>query len=899
MERFVRLVIRKPWATLAALLGLTLLLGSHLPHLRIETSLYDLIIEDLPASREYKAFKEHFGSEEIILVAMKSHETVFLEPTFAVVERISEALGKVEGVQKVISLPEIKKAMDITGSWTLRDFEAILSPVALFDRNLLSKDRKTTVACLVLADTKLKGKLINEVDEIIEREGKDLTVYQVGIPLVAQALEHSTLRDFKTLPVITLCVIGVVLFFCFRSLRGIFIPLGTVLVTLTWTFGLMAWTDTPISMVTMIAPVLIIALGTAYTLYIMPQYLALARNRLSVEETVFACIQHLLLPTFITSLTTIIGFGSLLVSRIDAIQQFAFFSCVGIVSFVVCELTLIPAVLALLPLPAVGPEEEGGSSWIQKMLEMVVAINKNHRKVVLPLALVMTVAAAAGIPRIQVETDALSCLKESSAVRQRFTDIYRDVAGSSPINVVIESATSGYWEDLDHIKLIEKIQGFLDSVDGVDKSVSWVDYAKLMRYATNQYDARYYAPPEFSFEVGMGLNTLSMILGQEVLKQFVSDDLSRVNILLRTHMCSSKEFLEARGRIMDYLEASLPKDLRFEVTGLSIAIAHSARKLTVGQVESLSLSLALIFIIMVFLFMSVKVGLIAVLPNLIPIVLLFGIMGWLQIKLSLVTSLIAGIAIGIAVDDTVHYLTTYNRELKKDWNRANAMERTVLEVGRPVAFTSFCIIAGFSVLMFSSFQPTAVFGLLMVITMLTDFFGNLFVLPSLMLHVELVTVWDLLRIRMGKDPQKAIPLFKGLSRRQVRRVILAGLMETFGEDEVVFRKGDPGESMYAVVSGEVKVVDGVEEQETVIAVMGRGEVFGEMGMIRSRPRTATVVATKETELLKVNQRMLKRLHWLFPLAAQKFFLNLVVILCDRLEIMTLKYLEGSRHESEI
>jgi hypothetical protein len=289
------------------------------------------------------------------------------------------------------------------------------------------------------------------------------------------------------------------------------------------------------------------------------------------------------------------------------------------------------------------------------------------------------------------------------------------------------------------------------------------------------------------------------------------------------------------------------------------------------------------------------VGLIAVLPNLIPIVFLFGIMGWLQIKLSLVTSLIAGIAIGIAVDDTVHYLTTYNRALKKDWNRTSAMERTVLEVGRPVAFTSFCIIAGFSVLMFSSFQPTAVFGLLMVITMLTDFFGNLLILPSLMLHVELVTVWDLLRIRMGKDPQKAIPLFKGLSRRQVRRVILAGLMETFAEDEAVFRKGDPGDSMYAVVSGEVKVVDGAEEKETVIAVMGRGEVFGEMGMIRSRPRTATVVATKESELLKVNQRMLKRLHWLFPLAAQKFFLNLVVILCDRLEIMTLKYLEGSRH----
>jgi hypothetical protein len=160
------------------------------------------------------------------------------------------------------------------------------------------------------------------------------------------------------------------------------------------------------------------------------------------------------------------------------------------------------------------------------------------------------------------------------------------------------------------------------------------------------------------------------------------------------------------------------------------------------------------------------VGLIAIIPNIFPIIINFGIMGWLGIELSMVTSLIASVAIGLAVDDTIHYLTRYNREFRKDLDDERAIRDTLHHVGRPIIFTTITICVGFSVLFFSSFKPTAIFGVMMVITSLSALVGDLILLPSLIRHVELVTLWDLVRLKLGKEPRMGIPLFKELSRTQ-------------------------------------------------------------------------------------------------------------------------------------
>jgi diguanylate cyclase (GGDEF)-like protein len=246
------------------------------------------------------------------------------------------------------------------------------------------------------------------------------------------------------------------------------------------------------------------------------------------------------------------------------------------------------------------------------------------------------------------------------------------------------------------------------------------------------------------------------------------------------------------------------------------------------------------------------------------------------------------------VDDTIHYLTRYNREFRKDLDDERAIRDTLHHVGRPIAFTTVTICVGFSVLLFSSFKPTVIFGIMMVITSLSALVGDLILLPSLIRHVELVTLWDLVRLKLGKEPRMGIPLFNGLSRTQVHYILMAGSLTKIDAGEVLFHKGDSSSSMYTIISGTVDVLDPVggdarghqPENRILINQLKKGDVLGEMGFLRSAQRSATIIATSPVELLKINWKMVKRLQWLYPPTAHKFFLNLMGIVCDRLESLT-------------
>ena len=392
----------------------------------------------------------------------------------------------------------------------------------------------------------------------------------------------------------------------------------------------------------------------------------------------------------------------------------------------------------------------------------------------------------------------------------------------------------------------------------------------------------------------MLINSYRTMLGDDMLNSFMSPEFSKANILLLTHISSSAQFLETREKILEYAHSIFAEDYEVEVTGFGMVISESSHQLTSGQIKSLAITMVLVFGIMFVLFLSSKVGLIAIIPNMFPIIVNFGIMGWLGIELSMFTSLIASIAIGLAVDDTIHYLVRYNREFRKDLDDQRALRETLRHIGRPVIYTTLTISIGFSILTLSSFQPTAIFGILMAVTMFSALVGDLILLPSLLLHAELITLWDLVRLKLGKDPGFGIPLFGGLSRTQIHYIIMAGTLKKIGAGQVLFYKGDQSESMCALVSGAMDVVE--RENDKVcdtendvykqINRLGAGDIVGEMGLLRSVPRSATVVATEPSEFLEINLKMIKRLQWLYPPTANRFFFNLMRILCDRIERVT-------------
>ncbi len=746
-KRWLKFVIDHPLQIIILILALTIFFGWKLPNLRFETSIYDLAIEDLSENIAYQQFKEEFGTEEIILVVAKSKNS-FDPEIFQKIGGLSQELSEIQGIRRAISLPSIKKDMDITDKWSLSDFEKIIAPIDLFHKNLISADKKTTIISLILEDIEEKDQVVQSVQKIIERENGVLSLYQIGMPLVSQALADYTKKDFLTLPPVTFLVMALVLLCLFRSLRGVLIPAGSLLVALIWTFGLMAWTDTPLSMLTMIVPVFVIAVGTAYCLYVFAEYLESAKRSDSPREAVHACFTRVGFPTTLAVITTVIGLGSLLLNKISAIQEFAIFSSFGIGSILVVVLLFQPAIFALLPLP---PKEDkhyriAGKDLFGSLLSKIVTLNLHKQRIAFAIFGIISLMSLLGIYRIRVETNPVGFFRKDTLISQHFHEIYQDMAGSFPMNVVLDGKTADYFEDPEHLDMISRLQHFLDPLAGVDKTVSFADYLKLVNYASNQYNPEFYALPREGFELRTLMNSYKTLLGQDMFDRFMSADLSKTNILLRTHISSSRDFLRIKDKIEGHLQKNAPEDLGFQVTGFGIVMSQSSHLLTKGQVKSISLTLVLIFGVMLLLFLSGKAALVALVPMIFPIIVNFGLMGWLGLELSVATSLIACIAIGLAVDDIIHYLVRYNNEFKKDLDKDRALRDTIKGVGRPIIFTTLVITLGFSILTFSHFEPTAVFGIMMFIIMVSALMGDIIILPSLMLHVELVTAWDLLKL---------------------------------------------------------------------------------------------------------------------------------------------------------
>ncbi len=581
-----------------------------------------------------------------------------------------------------------------------------------------------------------------------------------------------------------------------------------------------------------------------------------------------------------------VGFGSLALNKIDMIREFALFSCFGLFSILLMAMTLLPALLSLLRLPRAKPHKK--KYFVEKVLNLLTDFIIRRTWAAYALLGVIAAVAVIGIMRIEIQTAVIEFFKEDHELRVNFDDVSETLSGAYPFNVVMISDEPGYFKEPEVLKKVEELQEYLETLEDIDKTISIADYIKTANM-TDKVNPLFQAVPKTREGVeeiiGKMPELFESILGQ--VRTSVTDDYSAINIICRTSFSGTKNFLKAEKKVHEYCRKNFSRDLTIEVTGLPLVIAHSADAIATGQVKSLSLAFICVFVIMTLLFMSVKVGIVAMIPNMVPVSLNFAVMGLFGIPLSSATSLIASIALGIAVDDTIHFLAKYNTEFKKDWNKERAIRATMLTVGQPIIFTSLTLGLSFTVMMLSGFQPTVLFGVLMVITMSTALVGDLVVLPALLLKTELVTVWDFVALKLGDMPRQRIPLFEGFSKWQVKKLIVAGKLERIPEGAVVFNEGDLGDTMYAIVSGGVDVVKG-EEKLTDLSV---GEIFGEMGIVRHKERTATIRTNRPTELLHINDATLRRVQKRFPRTATKFYNNLTKILCERLDLTTQKLFE--------
>jgi CRP-like cAMP-binding protein len=372
----------------------------------------------------------------------------------------------------------------------------------------------------------------------------------------------------------------------------------------------------------------------------------------------------------------------------------------------------------------------------------------------------------------------------------------------------------------------------------------------------------------------------------ETFQGVVTRDFRRGNVLVRTNFSGSQAVEQTLDKIRTYIAQNFPAGIGVVPTGNLVLLTGTSSDIVAGQVKSLFLALALIFAVLSIGFLSTRVGFLALLPNVLPILMFFGLLGWAGIYLNLGTSLIATIALALAVDSTIHYMARLSHELEGEVDQRAAMQRTLRAVGLPITYTSAALLLGFLTFSISDFVPIRSFGTLAAMTLSTALLVNIFVLPALLSTTKIITLWDLVSVKLGDDPGSSIPMLKGLRPAQARIVVLMGEIRKFAPGDWIVRQGELGDSMYVIINGDADVWVGQGDDRRKVAVMKRGDVFGEMALVRHAERSADVVAAADVEVLSVDQRFLTRIQRRYPRIASKVFLNLTRILSDRLERMT-------------
>ncbi|MDY6837566.1 MAG: MMPL family transporter [Thermodesulfobacteriota bacterium] len=884
MEPFFRLVIRRAYLILAAILSITLFFSFHLHKLHVDTSPTRMLVEDLPAKREYDRFREWFGkASDDILVVVKA-DNVFSQTTFEKIERLTKTLESIEGVKRVVSLSTLKNDMDILNEWSLEDLKRHLGMADIFLDNMVSADGKVTAVAVVLEETYVLGPLSESVErclQAIRDPEKPFQVYQIGNPIVGHTLTKYTEKDLRRLPLFTMSIMLIVLWFCFRNLRGAVVPLAAVSLALVWTLGLMGLVNVSLSIATMIIPTLLIAVGSAYAMHIMAAYFDEAHRQDNHQRAITVALTRVGLPSIFVCVTTIVGLASLLLNKIVVVKEFAIFSCIGLFFLLLIHLTFIPATLSCLQMPRPkGRLSSRETPWIDLFLKTVVQTIKRQPARIVTIALALTLVSALGIIRIKVETAPIEFFKPTAPVRMAFEDAHNNLAGIYPINVILETDKEGYFSSPKALQRVGNFQKSLGAMEGVDLTISVVDLLKLENLLTRGFrdKERYYVLPDDPFVVKEAIKNYRIFQGDEMVNHFISKDFSKINIVCRTHIVSTAGFLQAEKAIISNLKNQFSQDVQFHVTGLCMVGSHSSEALTLGQIKSLGLAMACIFVLLSILFFSAKVGFCAMVPNFFPVLVNFGVMGWAGMHLTVATSLIASIAIGIAVDDTIHYMFRFNQQFHKDFSRRHANKRTITDVGKPIVFTSLAIGLGFSVFLFSSFVPTAVFGLLMLITMASALYGDLLLLPLIMQ----TTPWLFGVIEKGIGLYSNVSLFRNLSPSEARSVVLAGTRAQFPPGTMVYRKGDLGNGLYLILEGTVRLSNTARGHPGHLKTdLGRGEIFGVMGITGPVTRETSATTLGNSILLRIDEGALRHLEKRSPRVAFGLYSNLARIVENR------------------
>jgi predicted RND superfamily exporter protein len=699
-------------------------------------------------------------------------------------------------------------------------------------------------------------------------------IWITGSSVVKAETTDAILRTLRfTLPAITLLVV-VLLFLAYRDLRAVLLATLAISLALLWTLASAVLLRMPINLVTAIVPPLVITLGLSYAVHLLAEFFEHDHAQASRAMRSERVLRRVGMGLLLSGGTTIAGFLALMPGALPAIREFAILSSLGVAYSTLLMLGFLPGALSLAGTRRHRPPL--AEAYFVRAAHRLAGFDLKWRNWIIAIALLSIPVDLYFISQIRVGTEYIKSFEPDARVRLDYEAINQHFNGASVVSVLIETHVNDALTDPALIAEVEQLQLWLQQQPEVGAVASYVDYLKLINRNLNEGDPAYYAIPETQAAV----KQLLVFGGSEEIRRVIDSRFRTALVTLRITVDDSIGITDFVARTEQRLRQMKPP-LNGQVTGTPVLATRTVNAIASGQLSSLAIASVAIWAMLALLFTSARAALLAMLPNLLPVALYFSILGALDITLNPTTSLIACIVLGIAVDDTIHYLARFNADARARASETDAVKHALAGVLRPVTLTLVALCLGFLIFTGSELQNQVQFGLLSAATLLIAWIADITLTPALSSKLRVVTLWDILRLDLGQSPQHTIPLLSGLSLRQARVFALMSQVEKLPAGSRVIRQGDYARDIYVVIDGKLEAWVERAEGRKALSTMVRGAVMGEAGYFGQR-RTASVDALTEVRLLRFDSQDLERLRLRYPRIAAVIFRNLNRIQAERL-----------------
>lgn len=754
MERFTRLIFRHPKKTVALFFLLTAFFTLEIRNLTVDPSMEVFIPSDHPEVRFFREMKKAFGLFNFVIVGIvdEREQGIYQPDTLALVRKLCMAFEELPHVTHVMGLyefpyieadPEGMRVVplltedDEEGTAWIDTMRSRLERWPLLTGNLVSADGKAT-GVLVRYDRDATPEVRREIyyavmETIGQTPAPDQEVFVAGMTAIEVCLADYIVQDMTYLLPLVFAVVILSLWLSFRRLLGVLLPLMTVVVSGLWTMGAMALVRVPLNTLTACIPILLTAVGTAYTIHILFHFLHHAAGARDRKEALARSVSQVGFAVIATGLTTVGGFASLGVSQVMPIRYFGLFSAVGTLVALVSSITLVPALLALimnrLKLPEAPAADGGRERGLERILRGYVRFVTRHRKAVYGVCALLGVVFLAGAFRVYAESDYITLFRKSSHLWRSDQMINRHFNGSSILDIIVLGEAPDAMKDPETLRKIAALQRHVETLPHVGGTMSLADYIMKMNQALHADDPAYHRIPDSREMVAQCLLLYALSGDASDLEEVVDDDyrLGCITVALKSGSTRYAGELVAQVDAFNARNGNLP----IRMTA-SMVLGKLVDDLTIrGQVESMITSTVVVYLLVALILRSFTAGLLGILPLLLCILMNFGIMGWADIALMMGTATIASVALGIGIDYAIHFLNMAGVRVRAGVEVMRAMEEAAGTAGRAIVYNAAAVGFGFLVLVFSAFKGDVYFGTFITLTMFTASVGTLTLLPCL------------------------------------------------------------------------------------------------------------------------------------------------------------------------